>query len=83
MGRFKPQPDFHALDRLNAHHRLRQHAIQLAIPLRMAAQPKWQVEHPHFDNPAQCVPLLGCLIDPRDDRRIGLGVERVHRARIA
>ena len=62
-GRFEAQADFDAFDRLHRHHRLRQAAVELAIPLGVRAQAERQPFDAHFDDAAQRVAFLAGGVD--------------------
>jgi len=83
LGGLETQTDLNAFDGLDAHHGLRQPAVQLAVPLRVAAQPEGQPVDADLDNAAERVAFLADLIDQRHDRRVGFRVQAVNRAGIA
>ena len=60
-----------------------QPGVELAVPLGVAAQADRAAGHDRLDDPAERVAGLLGRVDRRDDRRVGLGVERVDRAGVA
>ena len=48
--RLESQTNLDTFDGLYGHHRLRQASVELAIPLGMGAESKWQSFHTNFDN---------------------------------
>ena len=55
--------DLDALDRLDAHHRLGEQAVELAVPVDVAAQPDGHAVGEHLDHPAERVAVLGGRLD--------------------
>ncbi len=67
-----------ALDRLDAHERLRQQGVELAIPVDVAAQPDGQAVAQHLDHAAQRIALGSGGLDLGHHGRLGAGVEASH-----
>ena len=57
------EADLDAFHRLNAHQRLRQPAVELAIPLRVRAQTRRQSQSDDFEDTAQSVAFFLTLFD--------------------
>ena len=68
-----------ALDGLDAHHRLGEQAVELAIPVDVAAEPDGHAVGEHLDHPAERVAVLGGRLDLRDHRLGAAGIEAAHR----
>ena len=82
-GRLEAQADLHPLDRLDAHHGRRQPGVELAVPLGCDSQPDRAPGDDRLDDATQRVAGLLGRVDRRDDRRVGLRVQRVNRAGVA
>jgi hypothetical protein len=76
-------PDLDALDGLDAHERLGQAPVELAVPLHVAAEARHHAGGDHLEDPAQGVARVRRLVDrllhARLGRRVGAG--EVARAR--
>ena len=64
----EPLADLDALDGLDAHDRLRQHAVDLAVPVDVAAEAERHPEGQHLGDAAEGVAGLGRRLDGRDHR---------------
>ncbi len=77
--------DGDGFDRRNRHQRLRQPAVELAIPLGVAPEPDRHVARDHFEGPAQRVAGRAGGVDGRHhlllERRLGTLQRRVDRNR--
>ena len=82
-GGLDSQADLDGLDRLDAHDGAGQPGVELAVPLGVAAQPDRAAGDDRLDDAAQRVAGLAGGVDRGDDRRVGLGVQRVDRAGVA
>ena len=85
MGLGSPAPgdleavaDLDALDRLDAHQRLGQQGVELAVPVHVAAEPDRHAVGEHLDDAAERVAVLGRRLDLLDHRLLGRGVEAAH-----
>ena len=67
-GDLEPVADLDALDRLDAHHRLGQQRVELAIPVHVAAETDRYAEAEHLDHAAERVAVLGGGLDLGDHR---------------
>src|SRR5206468_4326078 len=70
--------DLDRLDGLDAHQGLGQLAVQLAVPVDVAAQPDRHAVAQHFHHPAQRVAQLGRRFDLLDHGRLRVGIEAAH-----
>ena len=77
MGLAPPPPgdleavaDLDALDGLDAHHRLGEQGVELAVPVDVAAEPDRHAVGEHLDDAAERVAVLGRRLD-LDDHRLG------------
>ena len=71
--------DPNGLHRLNAHQRLGDEAVELAVPVNVASQTDRHAVGHHLDRAAEGVPFLGGSFDLGDHGRLGRGVETPHR----
>ena len=81
-GDLEAVADLDALHRLDAHQRLGQQAVELAVPVHVAAEPDRHAVGQHLDDAAERVAVLGRRLDLVDHRRLGLGVEAAHLGRV-
>ncbi len=72
------QSNLDAFHRLNAHQRLGQAAVQLAVPLRMRTQSRGQTQRHHFEDATQRVALLLTLLDQSDHPGFGVAIGGAH-----
>ena len=75
---FEAEADLHPFDRLNAHQRLRQTAVELAVPLRMRAQPRRQAQGHNLEDTAQGIAFFFALLDQGDHFFFRLGIGSAH-----
>ena len=85
VGRAPPPPgdveavaDLDALDRLDAHHRLGEQGVELAIPVDVAAETDGHAVAEHLDDATERVTVLGGGLDLEDHRLGGGRVEAAH-----
>ena len=78
-GDLEPVTDLDALDGLDAHDRLRQQGVELAVPVHVAAEADGDAEAEHLDHAAERVAVLGRGLDLGDHRLRRVGVEAAHR----
>ena len=71
-------PEFDALDRLDTHKRMRQPAVELAVPLDVAAKPDWQTHGDDLDGTAERIARFFAFVYLGDNRAFGLGVGDPH-----
>ena len=76
---FPTVADFHTFDSLDAHSRLAQTPVQLAVPLRMAAEADGHATKTRLDDAAQRVTVLFSLVDAFNNGSFGLAVETANR----
>ena len=68
-----------ALHRLDAHERLREPAVDAAVPVHVRPEPWRDAVPEHLEHPAERVSGLRRVLDRRDHPGFGLGVEAAHR----
>ena len=78
-GDLEAVADLDALHRLDAHQRLGEQAVDLAVPVHVRAEPGRHAVAEHLDHAAERVADLGRGLDLADHRGLGLGVEAAHR----
>src|SRR5216683_7842497 len=69
--RAEAHPELDALDRLQAHQRVADPAVELAIPLHVAAESDRQARRHDLDDAAERVAGFLALVDRRDYRALG------------
>ena len=67
-----------ALHRLNAHERLREQPVELAVPVHVAAQADGHAVREDLDDPPDRVTRLRGRLHLRDHGGLGLAVEAAH-----
>ena len=72
------EADLDAFHGLNAHQRLRQTAVELAVPLGVRTQSRRQTQSHDFENAAERVAFFFALFDQRDHLRFGGAVGGAH-----
>ena len=70
-GDLEAVADLDALHRLDAHQRLREQAVDAAVPVDVRAEPGRDAVAEHLDDAAERVPGLGRGLDLGDHRRLG------------
>src|SRR5437879_4243646 len=68
------EADLDPLGGLHAHERVREPAVELAVPLGVAPEPGGQTHDERLDHAAQRIPLGLALVDECDDATFGLRV---------
>ena len=71
--------DLDALHGLDAHQRLREQAVDLAVPVHVRTETRRHAVAEHLDDPAEGVADLRGRFDLGDHRRLGVRVEAPHR----
>ena len=74
-GHLEPVAHLDALDRLDAHERLGQQAVEPPVPVHVAAQAHGHAVGQHLDDAAQAVARLRDGLDLVDHRLLGRRVE--------
>ena len=77
-GDLEPVADLDALHGLDAHDRLGEQRVELAIPVHVAAEADRHAEAEHLDDAAERVAVLGRRLDLVDHRLAGVEVEAAH-----
>ena len=77
-----PIADLDGLDGLDAHERLGQEGVELAVPVHVAAQADRDAVGENLGHAAERVAHLGGGLDGGDHRRLGRGIEAADRARV-
>jgi hypothetical protein len=78
-GGFRSEADADGLDCRNRHHRLRQAAVEFAIPLDVAAEPHRHTGDDDFEASAFGVTRVASLIDFRDHALFDLWIHTAQR----
>src|SRR5581483_3081219 len=78
-GGLEPEADLDALRGLDAHERVREPAVELPVPLRVAPEPRRCPDDDRLDDAAERVARLLALVDARDDAALGVGVRHPDR----
>src|SRR5207244_335166 len=74
---FEAETDFDALDCLYSHHRLRDAAVELEVPLRMSAEAKRHALDANLDDAAQRIAGFARLVDELLQLSLARWIERV------
>ena len=80
-GDLEAVADLDALHGLDAHERLREQAVDAAVPVHVRAEPGRDAVAEHLDHAAERVAGLRRGLDLGDHRGLGVGVEAAHRRR--
>ena len=78
-GDLEAVADLDALHRLDAHERLGEQPVDLAVPVHVRAEADRHTVAEHLDDPAERVADLRRRLHRRDHRGLGRGVEAPHR----
>ena len=77
-GDLEPVTDLDALHRLDAHERLGEEAVELAVPVDVRPEARGHAVAQDLDDTAERVADLGRGLDLGDHRRFGARVEAAH-----
>ena len=78
-GNLETIADLNTFDGLDAHDRLREQTVDLAVPMHVASETNRQAVRQDFDDAPETVTVLCRRLDLGDHRRLGRLVEATYR----